>query len=111
MLLPFIIPVYNRAAILHECIDSILKSSWHDYELILVDDASTDQSGLLCDRYEEQYSFIHTVHLSKNQGPGVARNYGLNIFNGCDYCAGRPQGVTNIPAAIQTKSPLDYQKF
>lgn len=82
MLISFIVPVYNRKDILHECMESLLKSPWKDYEIILVDDASTDGSSILCDKYEMEYSFVHTIHLKENCGPGMARNYGVTIAQG-----------------------------
>ena len=82
MLISFIIPVYNRASLLKECLSSILSSSWRDFEIILVDNASTDESPRVCDQYSAQYSFIHTVHLVTNRGPGPARKYGAELATG-----------------------------
>ena len=61
---------------LRDCIDSVLAQSISDYEVILVNDGSTDGSGELCDQYAEKYPQIHTVH-QQNQGVSVARNTSL----------------------------------
>lgn len=82
MLISFVIPVYNRAKILPECIDSLLYSDLKDFEIILVDDASLDGSAALCDQYAKQYPYIHAIHLSENHGPGYARNRGVEAANG-----------------------------
>ena len=55
-----IIPVYNVAAYLAKCIDSVLKQEFKQYEVILIDDGSTDESGTICDKFAEQdLSLIH----------------------------------------------------
>lgn len=71
-----VIPVYNVQAYLGECIDSVLNQSKEAYEIILVDDGSTDQSGDICDDYSRKYKQIRTIH-KKNEGLGFARNTGL----------------------------------
>ena len=76
-----IIPVYNVKEYLSDCIDSVLAQSISDYEVILVNDGSTDGSGELCDQYSEKYPQIHTVH-QQNQGVSVARNTGLEKATG-----------------------------
>lgn len=82
MLISFIIPVYNRANILYETMDSVLQSRWKDYEIILVNNGSKDNSGAICDAYAEKYPQIHVKHLSENQGPGGARNVGMQMAQG-----------------------------
>lgn len=78
-----IIPVYNVNNLLAECIDSILSQDYKNYEVILIDDGSTDGSGAICDSYSEEYSFIYCYH-QKNQGQAIARNNGLKQCRG-DY--------------------------
>ena len=51
-----IVPIYNVEKYLHRCVDSILAQTFTDFELILVDDGSTDSSGMICDKYAEEDS-------------------------------------------------------
>ncbi len=76
-----IIPVYNVEAYIEECVNSVLKQSYQDWECILVDDGSTDASGKLCDAFAEKDSRIRVIH-QKNQGVSVARNNGINSAKG-----------------------------
>jgi glycosyltransferase involved in cell wall biosynthesis len=81
---PFIsivIPVFNSESSLPLCIKSITNQNYKDYEIILVNDGSTDKSGELCDQYALNHSNIYVLH-SKNEGAGNARNKGLNIARG-----------------------------
>lgn len=72
-----ILPIYNVATFLDRCIQSILKQDMKDYEIILVDDGSTDESPMICDRYTQKYDFIRTIH-KENGGLSSARNVGLD---------------------------------
>ena len=76
-----IIPVYNVEKYLCECIDSVLGQTYQDYEVILVDDGSTDSSGTICDKYAETNSRIKVIH-RKNGGLSEARNTGFDAANG-----------------------------
>ncbi|MCM1266968.1 MAG: glycosyltransferase family 2 protein [Bacteroidales bacterium] len=78
-----IVPVYNTADYLRECVDSILGQKYRNLEIILVDDASTDGSGQLCDDYERENEQIRAIH-QENGGPGSACVTGLNAAGG-DY--------------------------
>ncbi len=71
-----ILPVYNVKAYLQRCVQSILSQSFSDYEVILVDDGSTDGSGELCDMLAEQDKKISVVH-KENGGLSSARNAGM----------------------------------
>lgn len=71
-----IVPVYQVAPYLGACIDSILAQTFGDFELILVDDGSTDRSGRICDEYAEKDGRIRVLH-TKNAGAAAARNTGL----------------------------------
>ncbi len=77
----FIIPVYNVESYLSFCINSILSQDFSDYEIILVDDGSTDSSGTICDEYAQKYPFI-TVKHKTNGGLSTARNAGLLLAAG-----------------------------
>ena len=76
-----IVPVYNTETYLSCCIDSILSQSFTDFELLLVDDGSTDGSGKICDAYAEKDSRIRVFH-KKNGGVSSARNMGLDNAKG-----------------------------
>lgn len=80
-LISFIIPVYKVEAYLRGCIDSILKQDFADWEMILIDDGSPDNSGDICDEYSKQDYRIKVIH-QKNQGVAVARNQGLDAAKG-----------------------------
>lgn len=81
--LSIIIPVYNVESYLKECIDSILEISKISYELILVDDGSTDRSGKICDFYQVKYGEerIKVIH-KENSGVSNARNEGIRKATG-----------------------------
>lgn len=76
-----IVPVYNVEKYLKRCIDSILNQSFTDFELILVDDGSTDNSGKIIDEYALKDKRIKVIH-KENGGQGSARNRGLDIAKG-----------------------------
>jgi len=79
--LSVIVPVYNTEKYLRECIDSILGQTFTDFELILVDDGSTDSSGAICDEYAQMDERIHVIH-QKNGGITVARKSGVRHATG-----------------------------
>ena len=76
-----IIPVYNVEDQLKRCVDSFIHQTFNDFELILVDDGSTDRSGEICDWYSKHYTNIETIH-QMNSGVSSARNAGLDAANG-----------------------------
>lgn len=80
-----IVPVYNVEQFIRRCIDSILRQTFTDYELFLIDDGSTDSSGLICDAYAEQDKRIRVIH-QENQGQAAARNHGVAAANGEWVC-------------------------
>lgn len=80
-----IVPVYNVENYLSRCIDSILAQTFSDFELILVDDGSTDLSGKICDEYEKKDSRIKVIH-KENGGVSSARNCGLEKTKGKCLC-------------------------
>lgn len=83
MKISIIVPVYNVRDYLRKCIDSLVGQTYRDFEVILVDDGSTDDSGAICDEYSRKYDFIRTFH-KLNGGLSSARNYGLKFITG-DY--------------------------
>ncbi|MEH7356562.1 glycosyltransferase family 2 protein [Neobacillus drentensis] len=78
-----IVPVFNVEPYIHECIKSILNQSFKDFELILVNDGSSDRSGDICDEYSKEDERIFVIH-KKNGGQSSARNRGINAAKG-DY--------------------------
>ena len=83
MLFSFIIPVYNCVQYLEQCISGICNIKLEDYEIILIDDGSTDISGELCDKCAKENRKIRCMH-QKNKGASAARNRGLMEAKG-DY--------------------------
>ncbi|WP_251547638.1 glycosyltransferase family 2 protein [Limosilactobacillus caecicola] len=80
-----IVPVYNCLKYLKDCLDSILKQTYHNLEIILVDDGSTDGSLKICVEYAHQDSRIRVFH-QDNQGVSVARNNGISHATGEYLC-------------------------
>lgn len=76
-----IVPVYNSSLYLEKCIDSIITQTVSDFEIILVDDGSTDGSARICDTYSETDNRVRTFHL-QNGGVSRARNHGINMASG-----------------------------
>ena len=81
MKLSVVIPVYNVEKYLQECVDSVLNQTLKEFELIAVDDGSTDHSGAILDEYQEKDSRITVIH-KENGGLSSARNAGLDIAKG-----------------------------
>ena len=81
MKLSIIVPVYNVEKHLERCMKSIIAQGLADYEIILVDDGSTDRSGMLCDEFQEQYEAVTTIHQA-NGGLSAARNTGIEVAVG-----------------------------
>ena len=76
-LVSVIVPVYNVQDYLAECINSIIRQNYTHFELLLVDDGSTDNSGMLCEQYRKKDNRIKVIH-KKNGGLSDARNYGID---------------------------------
>lgn len=81
MLISVIIPVYNAEKYLRRCIDSVIAQTYEDWELIVVDDGSTDNSWAILSEYVKKDSRINIVH-QDNAGAGLARNKGLEYASG-----------------------------
>lgn len=80
-LISVIIPVYNVSKYLHSCLNSVINQSYHNLEIILIDDGSTDDSGKIADEYAKKEPRIRVIH-QKNAGLSAARNTGLNVMKG-----------------------------
>ncbi len=75
----FVVPVYNVENYLDRCIKSLIKQSYRNFEIVLIDDGATDKSGKICDMYADMHDNIKVIH-QKNGGLSAARNAGI------DYC-------------------------
>lgn len=83
MIISIIVPVYNAQKYLVDCINSVINQSQNNWELLLIDDGSTDNSGILCDKYAKQYSNIFAFH-KENDGQFLTRKFGVQKSTG-DY--------------------------
>ena len=84
-LVSIIVPVYNAERYLSRCIDSILEQSFTDFELLLINDGSNDNSADICDEYVAKDSRVLVFH-KENGGASAARNYGLDKAVGKYVC-------------------------
>ena len=75
-----IVPVYNAGKFLNRAIDSLVRQTLKDIEIIWVDDGSTDNSSKICDDYAKKDSRIIVIH-KENSGQSVARNIALKVAN------------------------------
>ena len=81
MLLSIIIPIYNVEKYLQKCIESVLSQDINDYELLLIDDSSTDNSLNIAKDYENRVN-VKIIEKNKNSGLSDTRNIGLKEANG-----------------------------
>lgn len=82
MNISIIVPVYNVEKYLEKCLESILRQSYQEYEVIIVDDGSTDGSSVIVEKYSEKYADKICCIYQKNQGLSAARNTGLRKAKG-----------------------------
>lgn len=80
-LVSVIVPVFRAEKFLRKCIESIISQTCQDFELILVEDGSPDNSAIICDDYASRFTNIHVIH-KKNGGPSDSRNVGLDNAQG-----------------------------
>lgn len=80
-LVSVIIPVYKVEKYLAECVDSVLNQTYHNLEIILVDDGSPDACGAMCDAYAAKDKRVRVIH-RVNGGLSAARNSGMDIATG-----------------------------
>lgn len=115
MKISIIVPVYNISHYVQDCIDSILSQSFCDYEILLIDDGSTDESSSLCDKIAETDDRIQVYH-KLNRGLSTARNYGVErasgeylfFVDGDDFL---PQGaLQRIADCLQSKPDILLSK-
>lgn len=84
-LISIIVPVYNKEQYLQDCVDSLVRQTYSNLEIILVDDESTDNSGKICDEYAKRYGNVTTIH-KPNGGPSSAWKAGFKLSQG-EYIA------------------------
>lgn len=84
-MISIIIPVYNTAKYLDQCIQSVVEQDYTDWECILVNDGSTDDSGLICNNWAKDDDRIKVIH-QENQGVSAARNHGVKESQGEYIC-------------------------
>jgi len=81
-LLSIIVPNYNNEKYIEECLESILSQTYKNIEIIIIDDASSDTSIEILQKYEDKYSFIKVLYNEKNQGVSKNRNTAINKSSG-----------------------------
>lgn len=107
-----IVPIYDVEEYLPTCIESILNQTYKNLEILLIDDGSTDKSGIICDEYARQDNRCTVIH-QRNKGVYEARNTGLNhatgeyisFIDGDDYI--HPQMLETLYEALQ-KGDYDF---
>lgn len=117
MIVSVIIPVYNSEQYLRACIDSVLKQSYTDFELLLINDGSTDSSGKICDEYALQDTRVKVFHQG-NAGVSAARNLGIKkslgqwiTFVDSDDVLEEDYLAALVSASAQSKADLIIQGF
>jgi len=80
-IISIIVPVYNTSKLLDRCMESLLKQTYENIEIILIDDGSTDESSVICDSYASLDKRVSVIH-KKNEGLGMARNTGIDAACG-----------------------------
>lgn len=80
-LISVVVPIYNQEAYLYRCVDSLINQTYKKLEIILVDDGSTDTSGVICENYAKKDPRIVVIH-TQNRGLSCARNSGIEAAHG-----------------------------
>lgn len=113
-----IVPVYNVEKELERCLNSLVKQTLKEIEIIVINDESPDQSNLIMHRFAQKYTMIRPVYLEKNRGPGGARNQGISLaqgeyiafIDGDDYVT--PEYLEKLyNKAVNTGSDIVYSGF
>lgn len=110
-----VIPAYNIEKYIQQCLDSVLLQTEVKYEVIIINDGSTDRTGEICSRYQEQYENFKCIS-QKNSGISVARNYGINaargkyifFLDGDDYL---PRGSLKHLVEVAENERIDVIRF
>ena len=80
-LVSIIIPVYNAENYIRDCLNSVIKQTYRNIEIILIDDGTLDNSGIICEEYAMKDERIRVIH-KKNEGVSTARNVGIGLAKG-----------------------------
>lgn len=104
--LSIIVPVYNVAAYIRDCLDSLLYEIASDTEIIVVDDGSTDESPQICDEYAERNQHVQVIH-QKNAGQSAARNAGLSAAKGTYLAFVDSDDFVSMPALNTVVARMD----
>ena len=94
-----IVPVYNTGEYLRECFDSIIAQTYGNFEVVVVDDGSTDHSGAICEEYASKDSRFVVIH-KQNEGVSAARNTGIDAATG-DYIGFADSDDTILPGMFE----------
>ncbi|AYZ73036.1 glycosyltransferase family 2 protein [Fusobacterium necrophorum] len=81
-LVSIITPTYNSDTYISETIDSVINQTYKYWEMIIIDDNSSDNTGIIVKKYTEKYNNIRYILLQRNQGPAIARNIGIESAKG-----------------------------
>ena len=136
MLISVIVPVYNVEKYLKKCLDSLIHQTWKELEIILIDDGSTDSSGMICDAYAEKAiqliadnlrtATFHPEDLEARSNMAIASvlaatsfvNGGLGAVHGIAQAMGgiahTPHGIANamlLPSVMELNLPGNLEKF
>ena len=80
-LVSIVVPIYNSEKYLKRCLDSLVNQTYHNIEILLIDDGSTDSSAQICNAYEKNDGRITVFH-NDNHGVSYSRNFGIDRSNG-----------------------------
>lgn len=106
-MITLVVPIYNMEAYLPRCMDSLLHQTCRDYEILLIDDGSTDSSGALCDSYTSEHPGLVRVIHKENGGLSSARNTGIDNARGEFIAFPDPDDWTELH---YVESFLKYQR-
>ena len=101
-----IVPVYRTQEYLGRCVDSLLAQTYPNLEIFLIDDASTDKSGSICETYAARDSRLKVIRFPKNQGPSAARNAGMRRAEG--KCISFVDEKTGKRVSAYLENPYPY---
>jgi glycosyltransferase involved in cell wall biosynthesis len=103
-----IIPIFNAEKYLHGCIESVMHQTYQDYELLLVNDGSSDRSGKICDSYASQFpEKIKVIH-TQNQGALFARRLGMTCSKGeYIWIIDADDQILNTEVLLELKTKID----